>query len=354
MDLLALLRRLSETPGVAGYENAVRQLITTELSPLVDELGADTLGNLIGLKRGSLSLTPSQTQYRLMLAAHMDEIGLMVAGYSGAFLKVVAVGGVDPRILPGQEVVVHTAQGPLPGVVATRPTAGLPAEQQTKTLPLDSLLIDVGLTEAEVRERVEMGDTLTVHRPLVELQNGRLASKAMDNRASVAILLGVLEGLRGRSHAWDVYAVATVQEEVGLRGAYTSAYRIMPQIGIALDMGFGEQPGIPDIETFPLGEGPSIGFGPNIHPRLHERLMATAKTHEIPVHFEPMPTSSGTDAMAIQMVQAGVATAVISIPTRYMHTPVETLALRDIERTVRLLVTFITELDTQFLTTLTL
>jgi endoglucanase len=118
-------------------------------------------------------------------------------------------------------------------------------------------------------------------------------------------------------------------------------------------MGYGEQPGLPDIETFPLGEGPSLGFGPNIHPKLYDRLMATARAHEIPAHFEPMPGASGTDAMAIQMVQAGVATAVISTPTRYMHTPVETLAVRDLERTARLLAHFIAELDADFLTTLT-
>ena len=344
MDALTLLRRLSETPGVAGHEAPIRAVVEAELRPLVDEVQSDGLGSLIGLKRGS----GEGERPRLMLAAHLDEIGLMVAGCQGAFLRLAPVGGIDDRVLPGQEVVVHTADGPLPGVIATRPTARLPEDKQHKTLPLAELRVDLGLNEADVRARVRVGDVVTLQRPVTELRNGRVAGKAMDNRASVTTMLLTLDGLHGRQHAWDVYAVATVQEETGLRGAATSAFQIRPQVGIALDVGYGEQPGLSDVETFPLGKGPSLAWGPNVHPKLHHRLMDIAQRHEIPVHFEPMPGSSGTDGWAIQMAHAGVATAILSLPTRYMHTPVETLAVRDLERTARLLTHFIAALTPEF------
>ena len=344
MDALTLLRRLCETPGVAGHEAPIRAVVEAELRPLVDELQTDGLGSLIGLKRG----LGEGDRPRLMLAAHLDEIGLMVAGHQGAFLRLAPVGGIDDRVLPGQEVVVHTADGPLPGVIATRPTARLPEDKQGKTLPLAELRVDLGLSEADTRARVRVGDLVTLQRPVTELLGGRVAGKAMDNRASVTTMLLTLDALAGRRHAWDVYAVATVQEETGLRGATTSAFQVRPQVGIALDVGFGEQPGLSDVETFPLGKGPSVAWGPNIHPRLHQRLMDTAHRHEIPVHFEPMPGASGTDAWAMQMTQAGVATALLSLPTRYMHTPVETLAVRDLERAARLLAHFIAELDPSF------
>ncbi len=344
MDALALLRRLTETPGVAGYEDPIRAVVEAEMRPLVDELQADGLGSLIGLKRG----TGDGERPRLMIAAHMDEIGLMVAGHQGAFLRLAPLGGIDDRVLPGQEVLVHTLDGPLPGVIASQLTARLPEDKQRKTLPLAELRVDLGLSEADTRARVRVGDIVTIHRPLTELLGGRVAGKAMDNRASVTTMLLTLDGLRGRPHAWDVCAVATVQEETGLRGAATSAFRIRPQVGIALDVGFGEQPGLSDVETFPLGKGPSIAWGPNIHPRLHHRLMDTAQRYEIPVHFEPMPGASGTDAWAIQMAHTGVATALLSLPTRYMHTPVETLAVRDLERAARLLAHFIAELEPAF------
>ena len=344
MDALTLLRRLCETPGVAGHEASIRPVIEAELRPLVDDLQTDGLGSLMGLKRGA----GDGDRPRLMMAAHMDEIGLLVASHQGAFLRLAPVGGIDDRVLPGQEVFVHTADGPLPGVIATRPTSRLPEDKRGKTLPLAELRVDLGLSEADTRARVRVGDVVTLQRLVTELRNGRVAGKAMDNRASVATMLLTLDALRGRSHAWDVYAVATVQEETGLRGAATSAFQIRPQVGIALDVGFGEQPGLSDVETFPLGKGPSVAWGPNIHPKLHHRLMDTAQRYEIPVHFEPMPGSSGTDAWAIQMAQAGVATAILSLPTRYMHTPVETLAVRDLERTARLLAHFIAELDPAF------
>ncbi len=355
MDIATLLRRLTNVPGIPGHESPVRAVIEEEMGPLVDEMRADALGNLVGLKRATRHAADADSPApRIMLAAHMDQIGFMVSGHApGGFLRVVRVGGIDERTLAGQEVVIHADGGVLPGVIATRPPHRLPTDQKGKVVELADLFVDVGLSETETRARIAIGDAITFRRPMVELQNGRVAGPAMDNRSSVVCLLATLDVLRSYPHNWDVYAVGTVQEEVGLRGAMTSTFHIMPHVGIAIDVGFGDQPGVPDEQTFPLGQGPSIGFGPNIHPRVHDRLMATAREYEIPVHFEPMPGSSGTDAIAIQVARSGVATGVISLPTRYMHSPVETLATRDIERAARLLAVFIGQLDDAFLTSLT-
>ena len=354
MDIAAILRRLTDAPGIPGHEAPVRAIIEDEMRPLVDEMRVDALGSLVGLKRATQRPAADSAMPRIMLAAHMDQIGFMVSGHAGGgFLRLTPVGGIDGRTVAGQEVTVHAAEGPLPGVIATRPPHRLPGDQRGKVIDLVDLFVDVGLTEAEARARIAVGDPMTFRRSMVELHNGRVAGKAMDNRASVACLLVTLHLLQSYPHTWDVYAVATVQEEVGLRGAMTSTFHIMPHVGIAIDVGFGQQPGTPDDQTFPLGQGPSIGFGPNIHPRVHDRIMAAAQQYEIPVHFEPMPGSSGTDAIAIQVAQSGVATAVISLPTRYMHSPAETLATRDVERAARLLALFIGELDEAFLTSLT-
>ncbi|MFN8498902.1 MAG: M42 family metallopeptidase [Anaerolineae bacterium] len=354
MDIFALLRRLTETPGIPGHEGPVRAVIEEEMRPLVDEMRTDALGSLVGLKRATRREPSDSPAPRIMLAAHMDQIGFMVSGIAaGGFLRIVPVGGIDERTLAGQEVAVHAAEGTIPGVIATRPPHLLTGDQGGKVIELGDLFVDLGLSEADVRARIAVGDPITFRRPMIEWLNGRVAGPAMDNRASVACLLATLAALQRAPHAWDVYAVATVQEEFGFRGAITATFHIMPQVGIAIDVGFGQQPGAPDDQTFPLGQGPSVGFGPNIHPRIHNRLMATAREYEIPVHVEPMPGSSGTDAMVMQVAQSGVATGVLSLPTRYMHSPVETLAVRDIDRTARLLALFISDLDDAFVTALT-
>jgi len=347
-DTVKLLKDLSEASGVAGHEGPVRDLIIQELTPLTDEITTDRLGNVIALKRG----TGAEPRPRIMLATHMDEIGLMVLQIEAGFLRFVPVGGFDPRVLLGQEVLVHGRQ-PLPGVIGSRPPHVVSAEEREKPVPLEELFIDVGLTEAQVRELVQVGDVVTLAQPFVELKGkGRLAcGKAFDNRTSVTALILTLETLAGLRHSWDIYAVATVQEEVGLRGAITSTYGIAPDLGIAIDVTQGDMPGVSETETMKLGEGPAIGLGPNFHPAVHARLVQTAQTHEIPHQIDPAPRPAGTDAAAMQITRAGIPTGLLSIPLRYMHTVVEVVALPDIERTARLLAHLIAELtDKEWLT----
>jgi putative aminopeptidase FrvX len=344
VQIAPLLKKLSEARGVSGYEAKVRGIVTEEFGRYADEVQTDKLGNVIALKRGE----GDEPRRRIMLAGHMDEIGLIVTKLEGGFLHFTSVGGFDERTLLGQEVTVHGRKD-LSGIIGSRPPHVLPQEEREKTIPMDKLLIDVGMGEEKLGRFVRVGDLVTLRREFTQLQGDLVTGKAFDDRAAVAAILVCLEGLAAVRHAWDVYAVATVQEEVGLRGAITSAYGLAPDVGIAIDVTFGNQPGVPEAETLKMGQGPGIGFGPNIHPRLHQTLVEVAKELEIPYQVEPVPGRSGTDAWAIQVTREGIPTALLSIPLRYMHTSVETLSLKDVERTGRLMAGFIGRLDEEFM-----
>ena len=338
MDIAALLRELSEATGVSGYEMEVRERIAEAMRPYVDEIRTDAMGNLIGLKRGA----GPEPRRKVMLAGHMDEIGLIVTQIEKGFLHFTEVGGYDVRVLPGQEVIVHSRK-PYPGIVATRPPHVLTPEERDQVPKMDELLIDIGLPPEEVEKEVHVGDLITLRIPCTSLRNERMAGKAFDDR--VATILVCLEELSRLRHTWDVYAVATVQEEIGIRGAITSTFGIAPDLGIAIDVTHGDMPGVPDTDTVNLGKGPSIATGPNIHPKVFEALVETARRHEIPYQIEAAPGPTGTDAWAIQVSRSGVPTGLLGIPLRYMHNPVETLDLNDVRRAGRLLALTIARLD---------
>lgn len=333
---VALLKRLCEAPGVASREDQVRAIVIEELRPLVDELRVDALGNVIATRRGD---GPT-----VMIAAHMDEIGLMVTGFDQGFVRFTNVGGIDWKVLPSQEVVVH-GRGDLPGIVASRPPHVLPADERNKPMKKEKLFIDVGLSAEELTAQIGIGDFITIGRETIQLGEKYATGKAFDNRACVAAMILMLRQLQSVAHEWDLYAVATVQEEIGMRGAVTSTFGVQPSIGIALDVCFARQPGASEEETVEWDKGPAIALGPNIHPLVHERLVQTAKNNEIPYVIEVLPGNSGTDAWAMQVTQAGIPTGLLSIPIRNMHTPAETVVLKDIERTARLLASFVAGLD---------
>jgi endoglucanase len=323
---------------------------------LVDEMHVGKLGSLIALKKGSATPEPRP---RLMLAAHMDEIGLRVTGIEKGFLRVTRVGGADRRVLLGLEVVVHATRGSrhvrdLPGIVATRPPHVLPKDERKKTVGWDKIFVDVGLPAKEVERLVSIGDSISFRGEVVELKNRRLAGKAFDDRACVAIITLALEQLAEMRHAWDVFAVATVQEEIGLKGAIAASYGVAPGLGVALDVTFGKQPGVSDVDAAPLGDGPVVLLGPNFHPGVVARLKEVAEANEIPYQLEPAPGRLGTDAWAIQVTREGVPTGLICLPLRYMHQPVETLDVRDVERAARLLAIFMAGLEVDFLDNLAL
>lgn len=343
MDTWELVKTLSERPGPAGRETSTCQTLETLWRPLTDETHIDAMGSLIALKRG----TGPEPRPALMIAAHMDEIGLIVTGIEDGFVRVHGLGGTDRRLLLGLEVEVH-GRTRLPGLIGSRPPHVLSASERRRVQPWREIFIDLGLPADEVEAQVRVGDHVTFRQEAQRLRNDRVAAKALDNRASVTALTLSLEALQSRRHAWDVYAVATVQEELGVKGAITSAYGVDPDLAIALDVTFAKQYNDKGTGTFELGEGPTLGIGPNIHPAVLELLRDAAKEHEIEVSLEPLPGSSGTDAWGIQVAREGIPTGLISIPVRYMHQPIEVAALVDIERTGRLLTAAVTRLSPEF------
>ncbi len=345
MQIQDFLKEITEASGVSGYEAPVRELVHTEFARYADELRADTMGSLIALKRGQRAEgTPRRS---IMLAGHMDEIGLVVTKLEKGYLRFSTVGGFDLRVLLGQEVIVHGRRD-LPGIIGSRPPHVLGEEEREQVVPIDKLFIDTGLPADELAQTVRVGDIVTLQRQFTELAGGLVAGKAFDDRAAVACIDSCLQHLAGMKHTWDVYAVATVQEEVGLKGAVTSTFGLDPDIGVAIDVGHGNMLGVPEVDTVAIGGGPAIGLGPNFHPSMYARLVDTAKKHEIAIQTDPIPGPSGTDAWAMQVTREGLPTALISIPLRYMHTTVETLALKDVERIGRLLALFIAGLDEAF------
>ncbi len=352
-ELLPFIKNLCSLPGLSGWEEPAARLIEERWRPLVDQVSLSRVGSLHGLKRG----TGPEPRPAIMLSAHMDAIGLMVSGVVDGFLRVSSVGGVDPRTLPGQLVNVHASGGgeaetsSLPGIIAQPGSRLLPPETNDGTVPLEYLLVDVGLPAEKVKVLIKVGDLVSFASEPLDLAGGALAAHTLDNRVSVAALTVCLEELQGRPHAWDAWAVASVQEETGLTGAYTSTYQLAPSLVIAVDVTFAKGPGSSDWQTVPLGEGPGLCMGPNIHPKVHKALKEQAEKLEIPFTLEYAPRHTGTDTFAAQVTAEGVPAALIGIPLRYMHTPVEVVVLKDIQRAGRLMAEFIASLTPESLQT---
>jgi tetrahedral aminopeptidase len=361
MDLFKTLQKLTETAGPSGRETDIATTVVELWQPLADEVRQDRIGNVIAIKRGD----GEGQRPGLLLAAHMDEIALMVkqlvsypeeAASTGTeqlagFLRVTSVGGVDLRHLYGQQVLVH-GRRELPGIIGALPSHLMPEDRKDKPYNYDELVVDTGLSLAELRELVTVGDFVTFRQPLRRLLNQRVTGKALDNRASVAALTVSLDYLQGRQHAWDVMCVATIQEETRLLGAFTSAYAQQPDLAVAIDVTFGKGPGAKDGTVFELNDGPTLGLGPNVHPGVYQALKEAATALEMRVHVDPHTRASGTDAFGLQIARAGIPTGLVSIPLRYMHTMVETVALKDVRRSGRLLGEFAARLDADFLDTL--
>ncbi|MCL6446093.1 MAG: M20/M25/M40 family metallo-hydrolase [Alicyclobacillus sp.] len=335
------LLEILDSHGGPGFESGAAQKIREALGRYTCDLRSDTLGNIIATVPGEgLGRRP-----RIMLSAHMDEIALVVTKIEqGGFLRVAQTGGFDPRTLVGQEVVVHGRET-LRGIVGSKPPHLTSPEERGHAAALQDLFVDVAMSEARVRSMVTVGDGITLHRETMQLMNNRISGKALDNRTSVAVMLECLRLLRGLRHQADVIAVATAQEEVGMRGAFTAAYDVQPDIAIAIDVTFADMPGqAPDFQ-YKMGKGPAISFGPNIHPKVFAGLKQTAQIHHIPWQLELSQGPTGTDAHAFQLTRAGIACGVVGIAIRYMHTSVETGSYDDVVDCGRLLAHYIASVD---------
>jgi endoglucanase len=286
-----------------------------------------------------------------MIATHMDAIGLIVTSVKNGFLYMDTLGGIDSRVLPGQMVVVH-GEEEFPGMIIQPPDHALPKENQSGPVPINRLLIDLGLEEREVAQKVKIGDLISFATEPLELDGNYIAGHSLDNRASVAVLTKTLEILNKRQHLWDVFAVATTQEEETLGGAATSGFALRPTIAIVVDVTFAKSPGAPDHLSFEMDKGPTFDWGPNTHPKLFKSFEKVAKDFEYSYQHAVYSRSSGTDAITLQLAGEGIPLMIVGLPLRYMHTPVEMIQIKDIERTARLLADFISQLDDNFMDTL--
>ncbi len=352
---LELLKRLSLAVGVTGYSgpNNIQEVVTAELTPYVDRLERDRMGSVIGVKLGEQN-RPSEGQpeiikRKVMLAAHLDEIGAVVTKIDKGFLRFTQIGGLDDRVLMGQEVLVHGRRD-LPGIIGSIPPHLLPPGQSTDRVAMAEMLIDVGLPPRQLEQWVQVGDVISFVRTPTELQGGLFSGKAMDNRSSIAAMIVCLQELQKLRHPWDVYAVATADEEWGnFVGATTQAYAIHPDVAIVIDVTFAD---VDEIEV-KLNAGPVIALGPSNHSGVRQRLVKICGDLELKYQNEMLPSGAGTDAYAIEISREGIPTILLSIPSRYMHSPIETIHPKDVERTGRLMAHFIARLDEAFVEELT-
>lgn len=332
---LKFLRELIRTPSPSGYEMRIHNRIAKYMDRYCAEVRADVLGNTIGV------INPD-AKVRVLLAGHCDEIGMMVTYIDGkGYIYVGAVGGVDVGVIRGHRVTIHSKKGPVLGVIGGKPIHLAEASERGKVPKIKDIWIDIGAKNKKDAEKaVEIGDYITVDAGFDELRNGLVVGRGFDDRAGAFVVCETLRRLKGRKLNVAVYGVATTQEEIGLRGATVGTYGVDPHIGIAVDMGFAsDAPGVDPkvVGEAVLGKGPVIHRGPNITPSLGKRLESTAKKKRIPFQIQAEPGASGTDAWAIQATRSGVATALVSVLNRYMHTPVEVLSLKDMDNASRLL-----------------
>ncbi len=338
MDYEQILSRLCAAGAPSGFEGPAAAAAAELLRPLMDEVTLDRMGSVTGVRRSG-----RPDAKKLLLDAHLDEIGFIITGHEDGFLRLAALGGVDPRMLPDRELTV-LADPPLTGVVTCLPPHIQSREEMDKSIPLKELYVDVGLAQEEAERRVPAGTPAVYRTGCAPLGEKLLCGKALDDRACFAVLLGAAELLRGKSLDVDLYLVGSTQEETHGTGAVTASYGIIPDLCVAVDVTHGDSPDASKNETFPLGKGPVIGVGPVCARWMSERLKTKAKELELAVQTEVMAGRTGTNGDGLQVSREGVATAVLSVPLRYMHTPVETVCRGDLEDAARLLAAFVEDI----------
>ena len=348
-ELLPFLKSMLSVAGLSGYETPIRDVITPVWQELSDRTWVSSHGSLHAVRYGD----GAEPRPKVMIAAHMDAIGLMVTGIEDGFLRITQVGGVDPRILPGQMVLVHGSNSGeiigLPAMVVMPPAHLLPKDGKGGTLPQKYLLVDTGLRAGEVDALIRVGDVISFATEPRELSGDTISGHTLDNRASVAATTVALDLLSRRKHLWDVIAVATAQEEVGGIGAMGSSFDIMPDFAIVIDVTFANGPGGGGVGVFDMGKTVPLTWGSCDHPALYNAMKATADEYEISVTRDFAPSGSGTDAYDVQVAQAGIPVVELGIPLRYMHTPVEVVSIKDIKRAGRLMAEFICDLPLDFM-----
>ncbi len=337
-EALDFLKSLLTAPSPSGYEQPVQQVVRDYAGRFADEITTDWHGNVIA------AVNPQGTP-RIMLAGHCDQIGLMVKHIDdNGYLWVDPIGGWDVQMLIGQHMRVHNAAGPVSGVIARKAIHLLTPDERKQVPEMSDLWIDIGARDREqALQLVAVGDPVTFELGFRELQNGMAAAPGMDNKVGAWVVVNALKQVAAAQPQAAVFAVSTVQEEIGLRGAKTSAYSLEPQLGIAVDVTHATDCPTVDKQKYgdvSLGKGPVVFRGPNVNPVMHERLNAISSERKIPAQIAGISRAAGNDANAMQINQGGMATAIVAIPNRYMHSPVEVISLDDLENAARLIAEF--------------
>jgi len=342
-DSKQFLYSLLKTPSPTGFEQDIQRVVRKHMERFADSVETDLHGNVIV----GLNLKAPR---KVMLAGHCDQIGLMVKHITKeGFIYVSALGGIDAGVLLGSKVVIHGANGPVPGVVGRKPIHTQNHEERDRMkLELDKIWIDIGAkNQRDAQRRIQIGDCATFELGVTELGSDLICSPGLDDKVGLFVAMEALRLCSKAKLNVGLYAVSTVQEEVGLRGAKTSAYAIEPEVGIAVDVTFAsDNPGNENTKAVPckLGAGPAISRGPNTNPVVYKLLLAATKKARVPHQIEPSARLLGNDAAAIQVSKRGVATGSIGIPKRYMHTQVEVCSLKDLENSAKLIAQFVRDI----------
>ncbi|MEX0714826.1 MAG: M42 family metallopeptidase [Pirellulales bacterium] len=340
MDAHALefFKQILETPSPSGFERPAQELVRRYTADWADKVTTDLHGNVIAVKN-------PEARLRVMFAGHVDQIGMLVQYIDGeGFLYAQPIGGWDPQVLVGQRMTVWTASGPLPAVIGRKPIHLLTEEERKQVPKLKDLWLDIAAKDkADAERQVHVGDPVTLELGYRPMANNLAYSPAMDNKCGLWVVLEALRRADRKKLDCALYAVSTVQEEIGLRGAATSAFGIEAQVGIAVDVTHATD--CPTIDKkqegdVALGKGPVIYRGPNMNPRVVARLMETAGSSGIDYQVAACGRATPTDANTMQVSRSGMAVALVSIPNRYMHTPVEMISLEDIDHAAELLAGF--------------
>jgi tetrahedral aminopeptidase len=336
------LVKLLETPSPSGYERPIQDVVRAYVGDFADRVTTDLHGNVIAAKNPTGKM-------RVMFAGHCDQIGMLVSHYhDNGFLHAQTIGGWDAQQLIGQRMTIWTASGPLPAVISRKPIHLLTDEERKQVVKLEDLWLDIGAkNKDEAKELVRIGDPVTLHLGFQEMRSGLANSPAMDNKCGLWVVIEALRRAARRDLKVAVFAVSTVAEEIGLRGAQTSAFSIDPHVGIAVDVTHATD--CPTIDKrqqgdISLGSGPVIVRGPNMNPIVVERLLSLAQKAEIPHQLAASGKAQPNDSNVLQINRAGVATGLVSIPNRYMHSAVEMISLDDIDRAADLLAEFVASL----------
>ena len=336
MNLVQTLSDLCQVPAVTGFERAGAEAVVSLLAPLVDEVRIDKVGSVIGLRRCG-----RENARTVLLDAHLDQIGFVVTEVlDGGFLRFAPVGGIDPRMLLGGEVDILTDE-PLYGVISCTPPHLLKPGEEDKAVPIHEMLIDTGLLDA--KSRIKVGTPIVFRQKMLQLSGDSITGKCLDDRAGVVSILYALEKLKAVDLAVDLAVLISVQEETSSLGAIAGGYVLRPDYAIAVDVTHAKSPDAPD--EFEYGGGVAIGLGPNLNTALSKALIRTAKAEGMDYQLEVMEGFTGTNAWDLQIAGTGAATALLSIPLRYMHTPIETIKLSDLESVGDLIYHFLRTFD---------